>query len=67
MTAIQNTQQDRHGRYLTTNVVLWPRPLVIFASRQTLAKLTPAQQRALREAAAADLDPETKVLASAEH
>jgi hypothetical protein len=39
---------------------------VIFTSRRTLARLTLAQRRALREAAAADLDPETKVLASYE-
>ena len=45
--AIQGNQYDRVGRYLTTNVVLWPRPLVVFANRATLAKLTPAQQRIL--------------------
>ena len=50
----------------TTNVVLWPRPLVLFTSRQTLARLTPAQRGALRAAAAADLGPETKVLSSFE-
>jgi TRAP-type C4-dicarboxylate transport system substrate-binding protein len=66
MPAIQNTHQDRHGRYLTTNIVLWPRTLVIFTSRQTLARLTPAQQHALRAAAAADLDAESKVIASLE-
>jgi len=66
VTAIVNTHQDRHARYLTTNVVLWPRPLVIFASRQTLARLTPAQRELLRRAVAADLTPETKHLVSFE-
>jgi TRAP-type C4-dicarboxylate transport system substrate-binding protein len=66
VTAIQNTHQDRHGRYLTTNIVLWPRPLVIFASRQTLARLTPAQREILRRAVAADQSRETKHLASFE-
>jgi TRAP-type C4-dicarboxylate transport system substrate-binding protein len=66
VTAIQNTGQDRHRPYLTTNVVLWPRPLVLFTSRQTLARLTPAQREALRAAAAADLGPETRVIASFE-
>ena len=66
VTAIQNTHQDRHARYLTTNIVLWPRPLVIFASRQTLAKLTPAQREILRRAVAADLSRETKHLANFE-
>jgi TRAP-type C4-dicarboxylate transport system substrate-binding protein len=66
VTSIQNTHQDRHARYLTTNVVLWPRPLVIFASRQTLAGLTAAQREILRQALAADLTRETKHLASFE-
>ena len=66
VTAIENTHQDRHARYLTTNIVLWPRPLVIFASRQTLARLTPAQREILRRAVAADLSRETKHLASFE-
>jgi TRAP-type C4-dicarboxylate transport system substrate-binding protein len=66
VTAIQNTHQDRHARYLTTNVVLWPRPLVIFANRQTLARLMPAQREILRRAVTADLSRETKHLASFE-
>jgi TRAP-type C4-dicarboxylate transport system substrate-binding protein len=66
VTAIQNTHQDRHARYLTTNIVLWPRPLVIFASRRTLARLTPAQREILRRALAADLSLETKHLANFE-
>jgi TRAP-type C4-dicarboxylate transport system substrate-binding protein len=50
------------GGYLTGNVVLWPRPLVVFASRETLAKLTPAQRRILAQAVASDVIPETNVL-----
>jgi TRAP-type C4-dicarboxylate transport system substrate-binding protein len=53
---IQGYQYDRVGRYLTANVVLWPRPLVVFASGSALAKLTLAQQRILREAVV-DADP----------
>lgn len=66
VTAIQNTHQDRHGHYLTANVVLWPRPLVIFASRKTVTRLGPAEQHILERAAATDLSRETKVLASFE-
>ncbi|MFZ0977697.1 MAG: hypothetical protein WAN22_36105 [Solirubrobacteraceae bacterium] len=53
---IQGYQYDRVGRYLTANVVLWPRPLVVFANSSALAKLTPAQQRILRQAVI-DADP----------
>jgi TRAP-type C4-dicarboxylate transport system substrate-binding protein len=53
---IQGYQYDRVGRYLTANVVLWPRPLVVFANSSALAKLTLAQQRILREAVI-DADP----------
>jgi len=59
---IQGSQYSRAGGYLTGNVVLWPRPLVVFASREALAKLTPAQQRILARAVAADVIPETNVL-----
>ena len=64
--AIQGDQYDRVGRFLTTNVVLWPRPLVVFANRATLAKLTPAQQRILTRAVADDLTPEGNVVQSTE-
>ena len=52
ISTIQSNQYDRVGQYLTTNVVLWPRPLVVFANRATLAKLTPAQRRILAQAVA---------------
>ena len=55
------------GRYLTANVVLWPRPLVVFANSSALAKLTPAQRRILRQAVA-DADPtETRFVVGNEH
>jgi len=55
-------QGSSQYRYLTGNVVLWPRPLVVFASREALAKLTPGQRRILARAVAADAAPETSVL-----
>ena len=42
---------SRHGGYLSANVNLWPRPMVLFASAKLFASLTPLQQRALRQAA----------------
>jgi len=59
---IQGSQFSRAGGYLTGNVVLWPRPLVVFASREALERLTPAQRRILARAVAADVIPETNVL-----
>jgi TRAP-type C4-dicarboxylate transport system substrate-binding protein len=50
----------RRVSYVTANVVLWPRPLVVFANERAFAKLTPAQRRILVEAAAADDAPQTK-------
>jgi TRAP-type C4-dicarboxylate transport system substrate-binding protein len=48
------------GGSLTRNVVLWPRPAVVFASRRAFARLAPAQQRVLEEALAASIGPETR-------
>jgi TRAP-type C4-dicarboxylate transport system substrate-binding protein len=62
ISTIQGTQFSRSGGYLTGNVVLWPRPLVVFASRAALEKLTPAQRRILAQAVADDVTPETKTL-----
>jgi TRAP-type C4-dicarboxylate transport system substrate-binding protein len=62
ITAIQNTHEDLYVRYLTTNVVLWPRPLVVFGTKRTLARLTPAARSALQRAAADDVSRETAYL-----
>lgn len=60
---LENVQGDRLGRpvAITANVVLWPRPLVVFANGRVYAGLTAAQRRILREAAADDLRAETSV------
>src|SRR4051812_17203299 len=42
---------DKIGKYLTANVNLWPRPLVVFINRHAFAALSEAQRDALREAA----------------
>jgi TRAP-type transport system periplasmic protein len=51
---------DRNGGYLTRNVVLWPRPSVVFANRRNFARLTPDQQRILEQALADSIAPETR-------
>ena len=63
---IQGSGYDGPGRYLTTNVVFWPRPIVIFASRAAFARLTPPQRRILKQAVADDQTAETRERVSAE-
>jgi TRAP-type transport system periplasmic protein len=63
---IQGNQYDRVGKYLTTNVVLWPRPLVVFANHTMFARLTSAERRILTQAVADDLTPERKFVQSTE-
>jgi TRAP-type C4-dicarboxylate transport system substrate-binding protein len=61
ISSIQGYQYDKVGRYLTANVSLWPRPLVLFANGRTWAALTPAQQRILSQAVTGDQAAETNV------
>ena len=59
---IQGNQYDQVGKYLTANVSLWPRPLVLFANGKAWAALTPAQRRILAQAVTDDVAAETKVV-----
>jgi TRAP-type C4-dicarboxylate transport system substrate-binding protein len=53
LAAIASNNYDRRAKYVTANVNLWPRPLVIVMSKKAFASLTDEQQSALRDAAAA--------------
>jgi TRAP-type C4-dicarboxylate transport system substrate-binding protein len=53
MSAIEGNGHDAAGRFLSANLNLWPRPLVIFTSPKLLRSLTGAQRQALLAAAAA--------------
>lgn len=64
--SIQGNRYDGVGKYLTANVNLWPRPLVLFANRAAFTKLTPVQQRILVQAAADDARTETNTLVAGE-
>jgi TRAP-type C4-dicarboxylate transport system substrate-binding protein len=57
VTSFEGNSYDAQARYLTSNLAFWPRPLVVFMSRQTNARLSPAQ-RALLRAAAQDTIPD---------
>ena len=48
--AIQGNRYGQVGRYLTANLDLWPRPLVVFANRATFDGLTSEQQDILGHA-----------------
>jgi TRAP-type C4-dicarboxylate transport system substrate-binding protein len=58
--------QFLHGGYVTRNVVLWPRPAVVFAGRRAFARLTPAHRRVLEDALAASIAAETRLRVSYE-
>lgn len=53
MSAIVGNRYDTEARYLSANLNLWPRPLVIIASPRVLRSLSDDQRRTLRKAAAA--------------
>src|SRR5262249_41811816 len=52
MSAIVGNGYDTGARYLSANLSLWPRPLVILASPKVFRSLSPEQQDALRGGAA---------------
>jgi TRAP-type C4-dicarboxylate transport system substrate-binding protein len=54
---------DQNGASLTTNVVLWPRPLAVVANPKAFARLSTADQRILRRAGADAISPAEKVAA----
>jgi hypothetical protein len=60
---VQNMGYDRVGRYLTSNVVLWSRPFVLFGNTAALAKLSAVQRRMLAQAASDDVSAETSAAA----
>jgi TRAP-type C4-dicarboxylate transport system substrate-binding protein len=66
ISAIQGEQYVKVGKYLSANVVLWPRPLVLFASRKAFFALTPAERHILRQAAADDVIAQTAVVRDTE-
>jgi TRAP-type C4-dicarboxylate transport system substrate-binding protein len=51
--SIDGNQYDKVDKYLTANVTLWPRPMVLFMNPNAYDGLSVRQQRALREAARA--------------
>jgi TRAP-type C4-dicarboxylate transport system substrate-binding protein len=51
--SIAGNQYDKVGSYLTANVNLWPRPVVLFANAKALVGLDGRQRAALRGAARA--------------
>ena len=61
---IQGDNLDKAGSHLVTNVNLWPRALVVFASERAYSGLT-ADQRRILQTAAANVAPEK--LAAEQH
>lgn len=53
--SIANDGYDKLGKYLTANLNLWPRPIVLFANSEAFNGLSGRQRAALRDAARAAL------------
>ena len=51
--SIWGNSYDEGAKYVTANLNLWPRPLVVVMDKEVFASLTPEQQSALSEAATA--------------
>jgi TRAP-type transport system periplasmic protein len=51
LASINANSYDQAAKYLTADLVLWPRPQVLLINRRAFAKLSAAQQRALTGAA----------------
>ena len=51
--SIAGNHYDKRAKYVTANVNLWPRPLVIVMGKEAFASLADEQQSTLRDAAAA--------------
>jgi hypothetical protein len=60
ITSIAGNHYDARGGYLTSNVELSARPVVVFAARRRFAALTPEQRRILLHAATASLPAELR-------
>jgi TRAP-type transport system periplasmic protein len=65
LAAIAANGYDTEAEYVTANVNLWPRPLVIVMGEEAFESLTDEQQSALRDAAAAAI-PEALAAARAD-
>ena len=63
--SIAGSGYDTQAEYVTANVNLWPRPLVIVMGKEAFESLTDEQQSALRDAAAAAI-PEALAAARAD-
>jgi TRAP-type C4-dicarboxylate transport system substrate-binding protein len=48
--SIEGNNYDAAAKYLTTNINLWPRPLVLFMNQAAFAALEPVQRDVLRDA-----------------
>jgi TRAP-type C4-dicarboxylate transport system substrate-binding protein len=66
VTSIDGNHYDAVARYVTGNLKLWPRPLVLFMNRAAFDRLPKAQQRLLREAVRDAVAPTARLLVARE-
>jgi len=65
--SIDGNRYDSVGKYLTANVNLWPRPLVLFMNTKAFAALTDVQRRVLRRAARNALSATLRIQTDRQH
>ena len=59
--SISGNSYERHAKHLTSNVVLWPRPLVVFAGKGAMPQLSSEQRAVLRDAMSAAVDEADRI------
>ena len=64
--SIESDRLDVESSHLMTNVNLWPRPLVLFATGRSYGRLTAGERRVLRTAAAKLVPKATTLLRSSD-
>jgi TRAP-type C4-dicarboxylate transport system substrate-binding protein len=65
--SIDNNGYDAHDKYLTSNLNLWPRPIVLFMNSKAFNGLSGRQRAALRDAARAALPGTLAASQASEH
>jgi hypothetical protein len=66
VTAIDGNHYEAVAKYVTENLKLWPRPLVLFMNRKAFDGLSRAQQRLLRDAVKNAVAPTARLLGDRE-
>jgi len=62
LATIKGNGYDRHAKAVTANVTFWPKPVTVVMNRKAFESLTASQQHALRQAGAAVIARQAKLM-----